>query len=77
MSYKYNAFISYSHAADGKLAPKLQVALEKFAKPGAMAGQPYNTKTASALAFNSKGHQPNNSAFLLSVGSSGNRDLAV
>jgi WD40 repeat protein len=29
----YNAFISYSHAADGKLAPKLQIALEKFAKP--------------------------------------------
>lgn len=33
MSYKYHGFISYSHAADGKLAPKLQVALEKFAKP--------------------------------------------
>jgi len=29
----YNAFISYSHAADGKLAPALQAALEKFAKP--------------------------------------------
>ncbi len=29
----YNAFISYSHAADGKLAPALQSALEKFAKP--------------------------------------------
>lgn len=29
----YNAFISYSHAADGKLAPALQNALEKFAKP--------------------------------------------
>lgn len=29
----YNAFISYSHAADGKLAPALQTALEKFAKP--------------------------------------------
>ncbi|WP_034259014.1 TIR domain-containing protein [Altibacter lentus] len=29
----YNAFISYSHAADGKLAPALQLALEKFAKP--------------------------------------------
>lgn len=30
---KYDAFISYSHAADGKLAPALQRALEKFAKP--------------------------------------------
>ena len=29
----YNAFISYSHTADGKLAPVLQTALEKFAKP--------------------------------------------
>lgn len=29
----YNAFISYSHAADGKLAPALQNGLEKFAKP--------------------------------------------
>ena len=30
---QYNAFISYSHAADGKLAPTLQSALEKLAKP--------------------------------------------
>lgn len=29
----YNAFISYSHAADGKLAPALQSGLAKFAKP--------------------------------------------
>ena len=29
----YNAFISYSHAADGQLAPAIQSALEKFAKP--------------------------------------------
>ena len=29
----YNAFISYSHTADGKLAPVLQTALERFAKP--------------------------------------------
>src|SRR5215204_1511608 len=29
----YNAFISYSHAADGKLAPTLQRALHNFAKP--------------------------------------------
>jgi WD40 repeat protein len=29
----YNAFISYSHAADGKLAPALQSALYRFAKP--------------------------------------------
>jgi WD40 repeat protein len=29
----YKAFISYSHAADGKLAPALQAALERFAKP--------------------------------------------
>jgi hypothetical protein len=31
MSYK--AFISYSHAADGQLAPTLQSALHRFAKP--------------------------------------------
>jgi len=29
----YNAFISYSHAADGGLAPALQSALHRFAKP--------------------------------------------
>jgi hypothetical protein len=29
----YNAFISYSHAADNQLAPKLQRALQQFAKP--------------------------------------------
>jgi len=29
----YNAFMSYSHAADGKLAPSLQHALHQFAKP--------------------------------------------
>ena len=29
----YNAFISYSHAADGKLAPALQAGLQRFAKP--------------------------------------------
>jgi hypothetical protein len=29
----YSAFISYSHAADGKLAPALQNALHRFAKP--------------------------------------------
>ena len=29
----YNAFISYSQAADGKLAPALQEALHRFAKP--------------------------------------------
>lgn len=30
---RYQAFISYSHAADNRLAPALQVALHKFAKP--------------------------------------------
>lgn len=30
---RYNAFISYSHAADGKLAPALQKALQALAKP--------------------------------------------
>jgi len=30
---KYAAFISYSHAADGKLAPALQQSLQRFAKP--------------------------------------------
>jgi hypothetical protein len=29
----YDAFISYSHAADGLLAPGLQVAVQSFAKP--------------------------------------------
>jgi hypothetical protein len=29
----YKAFISYSHAADGKLAPALQSGLHRFAKP--------------------------------------------
>lgn len=32
-TYKYNAFISYSHAADNRLAPALQSALQRFAKP--------------------------------------------
>jgi hypothetical protein len=31
--FRYKAFISYSHAADGRLAPSLQAALQKFAKP--------------------------------------------
>jgi hypothetical protein len=30
---KYNAFISYSHAADNKLAPALQSGLQRFTKP--------------------------------------------
>ncbi len=29
----YKAFMSYSHAADGKLAPAFQAALQRFAKP--------------------------------------------
>ena len=29
----YDAFLSYSHAADGLLAPRLQSALHRFAKP--------------------------------------------
>jgi WD40 repeat protein len=29
----YNAFMSYSHAADGKLAPRVQSALHRLAKP--------------------------------------------
>ncbi len=29
----YDGFISYSHAADGLLAPRLQLALQRFAKP--------------------------------------------
>jgi WD40 repeat protein/pSer/pThr/pTyr-binding forkhead associated (FHA) protein len=32
-SASYKAFISYSHAVDGKLAPALQGALHRFAKP--------------------------------------------
>jgi WD40 repeat protein len=31
--FRYNAFISYSRAVDGKLAPALQSALQRFAKP--------------------------------------------
>lgn len=30
---RYNAFLSYSHATDGKLAPALQIALHRLAKP--------------------------------------------
>jgi hypothetical protein len=33
MKMKYDAFISYSHAADDRLAPSLQTALHKLAKP--------------------------------------------
>jgi hypothetical protein len=29
----YNAFVSYSHAADGRLAPAVQTGLHRFAKP--------------------------------------------
>jgi hypothetical protein len=29
----YDTFISYSHAADARLAPALQTALHRFAKP--------------------------------------------
>jgi WD40 repeat protein len=32
-SYEFDAFISYSHAADGLLAPALQIGLEKIARP--------------------------------------------
>jgi hypothetical protein len=31
--YRYKAFISYSHAADNRLAPVLRTALHGFAKP--------------------------------------------
>ena len=30
---QYDAFISYFHAADGKLAPALQAGLQRLAKP--------------------------------------------
>src|SRR5215208_5800388 len=33
MAHAYKAFISYSHAADGKLAPALQHGLQQFARP--------------------------------------------
>ncbi len=29
----FDGFISYSHAADGLLAPRLQAGLQRFAKP--------------------------------------------
>ena len=32
-SLAYDAFISYSHAADGRLAPALQSGLQRLAKP--------------------------------------------
>jgi len=32
-SSRYDAFVSYSHAADGLLAPRLQAGLQRFAKP--------------------------------------------
>src|SRR5678816_1574607 len=31
--WKYKAFISYSHAADDRLAPALQSGLQRFGKP--------------------------------------------
>ncbi len=31
--YKYKSFISYSRAADSRLAPELKSALQRFAKP--------------------------------------------
>jgi MTH538 TIR-like domain (DUF1863) len=33
MPYRHDAFISYSHAVDGRLAPLLEAGLEKLAKP--------------------------------------------
>lgn len=33
MKQKYDVFISYSHAVDGQLAPRLQAGLQTFAKP--------------------------------------------
>ncbi len=33
MDHEYDGFISYSHAADGLLAPRLQAGLQRFAKP--------------------------------------------
>ena len=32
-SHRYDGFISYSHAVDGRLAPALQRGLQRFAKP--------------------------------------------
>lgn len=33
VEYRYDAFVSYSHSADGELAPRLRLALERLAKP--------------------------------------------
>jgi TIR domain len=33
LSSSYDAFVSYSHAADGRLAPALQAGLQSLAKP--------------------------------------------
>ena len=32
-NFRYHAFISYSHAADGRLAPAFQAGLQRLAKP--------------------------------------------
>jgi hypothetical protein len=36
---QYNGFLSYSHAADSKLAPAVQSALHRFARPGTALGR--------------------------------------
>ena len=41
----YDGFISYSHAADDLLAPRLQAGLQRFAKPWyvtVMGGSPWS-----------------------------------
>ena len=47
---RYKAFISYSHAADGLLAPRLESALKKFGKPW--------YKSRSARLFRDKSNLP-------------------
>ena len=48
----YKAFISYSHAADGKLAPALESALERYAKPWHRARAFHVFRDESDLALN-------------------------
>jgi len=38
--FTYDAFLSYSHAVDGKLAPALREGLHRFAKRPGTGGEP-------------------------------------
>jgi hypothetical protein len=48
----YDAFVSYSHATDGSLAPALQAGLQSIGKPWQLTG---HTKSVTAVAFTPDG----------------------